>query len=125
MVLALHGYKNTCELIQHCYSFIQYQTQVQENKHATAQYFQIDRKRFREWLQEEDDLKKLQGNSKKRHLGRRLVLRKLDEAVLDFLMEERAAGRPVSNKELRSKALNLSHGFAVPSTFKAFPMWLK
>ena len=38
----------------------------------------------------------------------------LDEAVLEFLMEEHAAGRPVRNKDLRSKALDLSHRFAVP-----------
>lgn len=39
-------------------------------------------------------------------------------------MEERAAGRPVSNKDLRSKALELSSQFTLPSNFKASPMWL-
>ena len=98
-----------------------------ENKHATARYFQVDRKRVREWLQKEDELNALRGDGKKkRHLGsRKPMSHELDEAVLEFLMEECAAGRPVSNKDLRSKALDLSRGFAVPSTFKASPMWLK
>ena len=43
----------------------------------------------------------------------------LDEAFLDYLLDERTAGRPVSNKDLRAKALELAPGLAVPSTFKA------
>ena len=37
------------------------------------------------------------------------------QAVLDFLIEEQVARIPVSIKQLHSKALGLSHGFAVPS----------
>ena len=53
----------------------------------------------------------------------------LDTAVFDYLVEERAVGRPVSNKDLRHKALELSQSgnftVTVPSTFKASAMWLK
>lgn len=73
-------------------------------------------------------MKKLKGCAKKKrclHSSGRPLSLDLDKAVLEFLMEERAAGRPVSNKDLRSKALELSSQFAVPSTFKASPMWLQ
>ena len=46
----------------------------------------------------------------------------LDEAVLDYLLDERAAGRPVSNKDLLAKELELVPRLGVPSTFKASSM---
>ena len=99
-----------------------------ENKRGTAKHFCVDPKRVREWLQKEDELKKLKGCAKKKRCLRssgRPLSPELDKAVLEYLMEERAAGRPVSNKDLRSKALELSSQFGVPSNFKASPMWLK
>ena len=49
----------------------------------------------------------------------------LDEAVLEFLIEERVAGRPVRNKDLQAKALELAPQLGVPPTFKASSMWMK
>ena len=47
----------------------------------------------------------------------------LDKAVLEYLLDERAAGCPVSNKDLQTKALELAPQLSVPSTFKASNMW--
>ena len=102
-----------------------------ENKHATAKYFKIDRRNLRTWLEKEADLTKVRGERKKKKklTARKPLSRELDEAVLDYLMDERASGRPVSNKGLRMKALELAKSprfsTIVPSDFMASPMWLK
>ena len=49
----------------------------------------------------------------------------LDATVLEYLAEERAAGHPVSNKQLMAKALQLAPQMNIPPTFKASSMWLK
>ena len=49
----------------------------------------------------------------------------LDQAVLDFLEEERVAGRPVMNKDLSKKALEVAAKLGLPDSFKALPMWFK
>ena len=100
-----------------------------ENAHATARHFKVDRRSVRRWIEKEDEFMKLHGRKKTmRHVShkRRSLSRELDSAVYDFLMEERTHGRPVSNKALRTKAVELmSTEYEVPSTFKASPMWLK
>ena len=52
----------------------------------------------------------------------------LDTAMFDHLFEQRIIGRPVNNKDLCSKALELAQSGefdTVPSTFKPYAMWLK
>ena len=49
----------------------------------------------------------------------------LDVAVAEYLADERSAGRPVSNKQLIAKALEVAHTSNIPATFKATSMWLK
>ena len=55
-----------------------------ENKHATARNFKIDRKRVRDWVEKEDQLKQLHGVDRKRrrlNSGRQAIWPELDEAV--------------------------------------------
>ena len=100
-----------------------------ENKHATARQFGLDRKRLREWLEKEDRLReKGVGVGKKRRKlpeGGKPLSAELDKAVLDFMLEERIMGRPVTNKDLRRKALECVTELSLPDSFKASPMWLK
>ena len=49
----------------------------------------------------------------------------LDATVLEYLAKERAAGHPVSNKELMAKALQFVLQMNIPPTFKALSMWIK
>ena len=65
-----------------------------ENKHATARYFKVDRKTIHEWVDSEAKLKSTQSvqRKKRRLYGGRSLSRELDQAVMTFLMDERAAG---------------------------------
>ena len=83
-----------------------------ENKHAASREFGIDRKRVREWLDKEGSLlsNRVGSEKKKRKLnaGRDPLSVELDHAVLEYLLEERAAGRPVSNGDISAKAIELA-----------------
>lgn len=84
-----------------------------ENKHATARHFQVDGKRIHDWVKKEDHLQQLWGH----------VVWAWQRC--SWLFDERAAGRPTSNKDLQMKALELASGLGIPSTFKASPTWVK
>ena len=49
----------------------------------------------------------------------------MDQALYDYLDEERAAGRVVSNKDLAAKAAQLAPLHGVPETFRASSMYIK
>ncbi len=49
----------------------------------------------------------------------------LDMAVLDFLLEERAAGRPVSNRDLKDKARELANEIDGLDNFQGSNGWLR
>ena len=49
----------------------------------------------------------------------------LDALVLDWLMDERAAGRPVSNKDLMDKARDIARGIPNLGQFLASEGWLR
>ena len=97
-----------------------------ENKHAAARHFGVDRKRLREWLENEDRLRGNRvGAAKKKRMinaGKEPLSLELDKEVLRYLEEERVAGRAVMNKDLSKKAQEIA---VLPDTFKASPMWLK
>ena len=73
------------------------------NISLTARNFSVDRKRVREWNNNEETL--MMNNSGKDSKRRRIgggsapQSEELDSLVLDYLLEERAAGRVVSNKD--------------------------
>ena len=49
----------------------------------------------------------------------------VDQEVLDFLLEERAAGRPVSNGDLQDKAREVAVGLPNMEDFKASDGWVR
>ena len=92
-----------------------------ENKHATGRQFGIDQKR--NWVENVDFLRQqsIGANGKRRKLtvGIPPMSEELDQAVLYWLQEERAAGRVVRNKDLQKKALQVAPLFKnLPADFR-------
>ena len=107
-----------------------YREQGALNKKRTADHFHIDRKRLREWLEKEEELllNRRGSASQKKRLGGgcQPMSPELDQIVLDFLLDERAAGRPVSNADLVAKARVAARGLdGVDPNFKASDGWLR
>ena len=96
---------------------------------AAARQFGIDRKMVRDWVERKEFLRKAvlhHGPKKKKlHHGRKPFSLLLDKAVLDYLVQERAEGRRVRDKQLTKKALEFSRGLGLDSRFKATLQWLK
>lgn len=96
---------------------------------AAARRFGIDRKMVRDWVERKEFLRRAVShygpNKKKLHHGRKPFSLDLDKAVLDYLVQERAEGRCVRDKQLTRKALEFSHGLGLDSKFKATSQWLK
>ena len=63
--------------------------------------------------------------ARKLGVGRPQLSAQLDEAVLDYLLEERAAGRTVSNAALCAHTMKLGPNLGVPNSFRASPLWLR
>jgi len=96
---------------------------------AAARQFRIDRKMVRDWVERKEFLRRAVlhygPNKKKLHHGRKPFSLDLDKAVLDYLVQERAEGRCVRDKQLTRKALEFSHCLGLDSSFKATSQWLK
>jgi hypothetical protein len=56
--------------------------------------------------------------------GKECVSMELDMGVLEFMLDERAAGRPVSNDDLKDKAREIARGIDLDE-FKGSDGWLK
>ena len=79
----------------------------------TAGEYGIDRKRVREWLNQEQELMTNSRGSaaKKRRImshGREIFDNEVEFGVLDYLLSERERGIPVSNSDLKEKALEIA-----------------
>ncbi|KAL8571450.1 hypothetical protein ACOMHN_009382 [Nucella lapillus] len=98
------------------------------NGSQTAEEFGIDRKMIREWRTNRDSLiQHDRGTEKKKrklHRRRYILSQEVDQAVLDYLNNERAEGRVVRNKDLQRKAMELA-GAQQLQGFRASPMWVK
>lgn len=98
------------------------------NVSLTAKEFKVDRKRIREWRRKYVQLL-LQGEGKtktkrKLHHGRQPYSEQVDNAVFEFLEEERASGHAVSNEALSRFARNYANRHDLHD-FKASSGWLK
>jgi hypothetical protein len=93
----------------------------------TARRFDVDRKRVREWIKQEDALTlNRRGKSsmmKRLHPGGQFN-QEHDMIIVDFLIEERAAGRPVSNYDIQDKAKEEARQIGGMEDFKASSGWL-
>ena len=91
-----------------------------ENTHATANHFHIARSVIRGWLTNELVLKKAKNPITKRRMrGYKPQYPELDAQVFEYLCDERAAGRPVRNKQLIAKAKEIGPTLNVDGSFKA------
>ena len=104
-----------------------------ESIRKTAGYFKVDRKRIREWIQKEDELKAHSHGSdaKKRKInsGGEVINKDLEAEVLEYLIDQRAKGIAVSNEDLKTKALEIARDIDDTSgklaNFKASEGWLR
>ena len=95
---------------------------------AAAKQFGVDRKMVREWMNnrtEYETAMRKHGPQRCRvHGGRPPLSEELDQAVLQYLKEERAKGRPVSDRNLQTKGVEASKLFGIDN-FKGTMQWLR
>ena len=95
---------------------------------AAAKQFGIDRKMVREWMNNRAEyecaMRKHGPQRCRMHGGRPPLSEELDQAVLQYLNEERAKGRPVSDRNLQTKAIEASKLFGIDN-FKGTMQWLR
>ena len=114
-------------------SVIKWHKEKGESIRKTAREYQIDRKRIREWLKQEDELNSNSRGSdaKKRRIshGGEVISHEVDFGVLDYLLSLRERGIPVYNIDIKDKALeiarDLAEGNSRLSEFKASDGWLR
>ena len=97
-----------------------------ENKKQTAKHFGVDRKRIRDWLKIEQQLRMEPPSNmqrKKKNTGCAAYYKALDQAVLEWCKEQRIQGQRITNQALRTKALELAPQLGYQDTFKASPNW--
>ena len=116
-----HSYDVSFKLL-----IVQWHSRNGKNVSKTAQEFDINRKRVREWESRyerllEHDVRK---EKKRRRIGsgRPPLSIDLDQKLI-FLEEERVESRPVSNKCLKAMCLQIAGGLGL-STFGASAGWL-
>lgn len=84
--------------------------------------------RVREWDKNYDKLleNKVGRSAKKCKIGcgRRPLSSDLDMKLFEFMEEERSERRPVSNKLLRVRALQIAGGLQIEGTFTASTGWI-
>lgn len=97
-----------------------------ENKKQTAKHFGVDRKRIRDWLKFEQQLRMEPPSNmqrRKKNTGCAAHYKALDQAVLEWCKEQRTRGQRITNQALRTKALELAPQLGYQDTFKASPNW--
>lgn len=91
---------------------VQWHRKTGSNVSKTARQFGVDRKQVRQWNSTyETLLQHCHGKGKfKRSMnnGRPVFSEEVDDGLFEFLQEERAAGRAVSNRLLQEKAMQLA-----------------
>lgn len=97
--------------------------QQQESMHG------VDRKRIRDWVAMEMELHKYRtgGEEKKRRVGAGAppASQELDAKVADWLLEEKVAGRKVTNNDLQKKGKELAKNMSGLDGFCASAGWLR
>ena len=96
-----------------------------ENKRQTAQHFGVDRKRIRDWLKAEQQLRAEPPSNmqrRKKNTGG-AHYKPLDQAMLMWCKKQRMEGKAITNHALRAKALELAPQLGYQDTFKASLNW--
>ena len=94
-----------------------------------AKDFGVQPVRVREWRNNANALRQhshgVEKNKRRLNLGKPPISLAMDAALNDYLQDERAAGRVVTNRDLASTALELAPRCDVPATFRASNMYIK
>ena len=97
-----------------------------ENKKQTALHFGVDRKRIRDWVKVEQELRAEPPSNmqrRKKNTGCTPHYRALDQAMLEWCKKQKMEGRTITNQVLRTKALELAPQLGYGDTFKASSNW--
>ncbi len=97
-----------------------------QNKKQTAKHFGVDRKRIRDWLKLEQQLRMEPPSNmqrRKKNTGCAAHYKALDQAMLEWCKEQRTQGQKITNQALRTKALELAPQLGYQDTFKASSNW--
>ncbi|XP_075739906.1 uncharacterized protein LOC142785329, partial [Rhipicephalus microplus] len=107
---------------------VQWHRQAGRNVHVTASHFSIDRKRVHEWDKKFESLVQQNiGTAKLRRKlsnGAPLLSEEVDNALFEFLEQERRAGRAVSNRLLSEEAVKIAQSLQL-GNFAASSQYIK
>lgn len=97
-----------------------------ENKNLTAKMFNIDRKRIRDWLQDEPNLRSdpTPERTKRKRSNSLPQFKEIEAALYQYYCEQVEKGLKPKNTELRAKGLEFASKFGYQNSFKASVHWL-
>ena len=97
-----------------------------ENKNLTAKMFSIDRKRIRDWLQDEPNLRSdpTPERTKRKRSNSLPQYKEIEAALYQYYCEQREKGLKPKNAELRAKSLEFASELGYRESFKASVHWL-
>ncbi len=97
-----------------------------ENKKMTAKMFEVDRKRIRDWLQDESRLRSdpTPERTRKKRSGCLPQYREIETEVYQWYIAQKDRGWKPKNSEIRAKGLELAPQFGFQESFKASASWL-
>lgn len=97
-----------------------------ENKNLTAKMFNVDRKRIRDWLLDERNLRSdpTPQRTKRKRSNSLPQYKDIEDALYKFYMAQREKGVRPKNAELRAKSLEFASVLGYHETFKASIHWL-
>ena len=95
----------------------------EKGKHSAAKFFNVDRKRAREWCQNKKAIEtETKNKSRLPGPGRPVRNKEIDEKLMFWFREKRSAGIRVTGKAMRTKALRF-HSENGSQSFKASTGW--
>lgn len=97
-----------------------------ENKNLTAKMFNVDRKRIRDWLLDERNLRTdpTPQRTKRKRANSLPQYKDIEDALYKFYIAQREKGIRPKNAELRAKSLEFASMLGYRETFKASIHWL-
>lgn len=97
-----------------------------QNKNVTAKMFGVDRKRIRDWLQDETNLRSdpTPETTKRKRTNCLPQYKEIEAALYRWYIEQRENGRRPKNAALRAKSLEYAVELGYRDSFKASVHWL-
>ena len=97
-----------------------------ENKTKTARAFDIDRKRVRDWLRDEVNLRSdpNPGLTRKKRAGCPPLYKEIESALYQWYVDQKDRGFKPKNMDLKAKSLEFAEQLGLQGSFKASGSWL-